>query len=257
MDPSSALIVFREVLEAALVVGIVSGRQQGRRRPRRVGGRRHSGRRARRLRGGGRRRRDPESRGRRRAGAAQRRPSCSPPSAMLGWHCVWMGRHGRDIARHMSQVSRAVVQGSRPLYALGVVVGLAVAREGSEAVLFLYGIAAGSVPRPWTMLRGGLLGLAGGAAVGAAIYSGLMRHSRALSVRRDDLDDHPAGGRHGLAGRRLPGARPICCRRSGADCGTPREYCRIARSSAKCCIRSWATTPSRREFNCFFIPRRC
>ena len=94
---------------------------------------------------------------------------------MLGWHCVWMGRHGRDIARHMSQVSQAVVQGSRPLYALGVVVGLAVAREGSEAVLFLYGIAAGSNSPALDLLRGGLLGLAGGAAVGAAIYFGLMR----------------------------------------------------------------------------------
>jgi high-affinity iron transporter len=95
--------------------------------------------------------------------------------AMLGWHCVWMGRHGRDIARHMSEVSRAVVQGSRPLYALGVVVGLAVLREGSEVVLFLYGIAAGGGQTALAMLSGGMVGLVGGAAVGLAIYVGLMR----------------------------------------------------------------------------------
>src|SRR5215468_2580842 len=90
--------------------------------------------------------------------------------AMLGWHCIWMGRHGRDIARHMSEVSRAVAVGSRPLYALGVVVGLAVLREGSEVVLFLYGIAAGGSATAPAMLGGGLVGVAGGAAVGFAIY---------------------------------------------------------------------------------------
>jgi high-affinity iron transporter len=94
---------------------------------------------------------------------------------MLGWHCAWMGRHGREIAAHMSQVSRAVAQGSRPLYALGVVVGLAVLREGSEVVLFLYGIAASGSADALAMFGGGVVGLAGGAAVGFAIYAGLMR----------------------------------------------------------------------------------
>src|SRR5262245_33835881 len=61
---------------------------------------------------------------------------------MLGWHCAWMSRHGREIARHMSAVGQAVAHGARPLYVLAVVVGLAVLREGSEIVLFLYGIAA-------------------------------------------------------------------------------------------------------------------
>lgn len=95
--------------------------------------------------------------------------------AMLGWHCVWMGRHGRDIARQMSEVSHAVAIGNRPLYALGMVVGLAVVREGSEVVLFLYGIAAGSDAGAPALLGGGLLGLIAGAAVGLALYFGLLR----------------------------------------------------------------------------------
>ncbi|MGH6976328.1 MAG: FTR1 family protein, partial [Stellaceae bacterium] len=61
--------------------------------------------------------------------------------AMLGWHNVWMQRHGRDLAVSASQVGNAVRTGARPLYALGLVVGLAVLREGSEVVLFVYGIA--------------------------------------------------------------------------------------------------------------------
>ena len=64
--------------------------------------------------------------------------------AMLGWHNIWMNRHGRELAASAAGLGRAVVGGSRPLYALGLVVGIAVLREGSEIVLFLYGIAIAS-----------------------------------------------------------------------------------------------------------------
>jgi len=51
---------------------------------------------------------------------------------------------------------------------------VAVLREGSEVVLFLYGIGAqGS--SGMDMLLGGLLGLAAGAAVSALMYFGLLR----------------------------------------------------------------------------------
>ena len=62
---------------------------------------------------------------------------------MLMWHTVWMARHGREMAAEMAAVGAAVSAGKRPMTALVVVVGLAVLREGSEVVLFLYGIFAG------------------------------------------------------------------------------------------------------------------
>ena len=94
--------------------------------------------------------------------------------AMLGWHNVWMNRHGRELAASAAQLGRAVLGGSRPLYALALVVGIAVLREGSEIVLFLYGIAIASGVGGLSMLGGGILGLAGGVAVGALIYFGLL-----------------------------------------------------------------------------------
>jgi len=174
VDPSSALIVFREVLEAALIVGIVMAGSKG--VPGRglwVGGGVLAGTLgacvvaafANAIQSAA-------------AGVGQELLNATilfAAVAMLGWHCVWMGRHGRDIARHMTEVSRAVAHGSRPLYALGMVVGLAILREGSENVLFLYGIAAAGGGGAAAMLGGGLLGLVGGAAVGFAIYFGLMR----------------------------------------------------------------------------------
>jgi high-affinity iron transporter len=94
---------------------------------------------------------------------------------MLGWHNVWMGKHGREIAVEMRAFGHEISAGTRPLYALGIVVGIAVLREGSEVVLFLYGIAAAAPGHAAAMLAGGLVGLALGTAVGVATYSGLAR----------------------------------------------------------------------------------
>ncbi|HET8551438.1 MAG TPA: FTR1 family protein [Gammaproteobacteria bacterium] len=94
--------------------------------------------------------------------------------AMLGWHNIWMSRHGKEIATHVNEVGRDIVSGKRSLSVLFVVTALAVLREGSEVVLFLYGIAAaGAQPAP--MMVGGAIGVALGAAVGAVLYFGLLR----------------------------------------------------------------------------------
>lgn len=94
--------------------------------------------------------------------------------AMLGWHNVWMAQHGRQLAARLKAVGKDVTEGGKPLSILFMVTALAVLREGSEVVLFLYGVAAAGA-RPVSMLAGGALGLAAGTGVGAALYFGLMR----------------------------------------------------------------------------------
>ena len=93
---------------------------------------------------------------------------------MLTWHNVWMAGHGREMAREMKTVGAAVTRGERPLTALSIVVGVAVLREGSEVVLFLYGIASQGGTSQASMLLGGVLGLAAGAAMTALMYYGLL-----------------------------------------------------------------------------------
>jgi high-affinity iron transporter len=93
---------------------------------------------------------------------------------MLTWHNVWMASHGREMARELKAAGREVVTGKRTLAALGVVVGVAVLREGSEVVLFLYGIAAQGGVSNAGLLTGGALGLAAGASVSALMYLGLL-----------------------------------------------------------------------------------
>lgn len=99
--------------------------------------------------------------------------------AMLGWHNVWMNSHGRELAAEMKAVGHDVAVGTRPLYAVAIVVGMAVLREGSEVVLFLYGIASGGVGASG-LLIGGAVGVVAGAALGFALYFGLLN----LSTRR-------------------------------------------------------------------------
>jgi high-affinity iron transporter len=92
---------------------------------------------------------------------------------MLMWHNAWMARHGREMAAEMLAVGRSVSAGARPMTALAVVVGLAVLREGAEIVLFLYGIVATGTSGS-SLLLGGALGVATGAILTALTYYGLL-----------------------------------------------------------------------------------
>src|SRR5579864_8039005 len=93
---------------------------------------------------------------------------------MLGWHNVWMSRRGRELAGNATRLGKDVRSGARPLWALAFAVALAVLREGSEIVLFLYGIALAGQGGPLAMVIGGGIGLALGVAAGTAIYWGLV-----------------------------------------------------------------------------------
>ena len=93
---------------------------------------------------------------------------------MLTWHNVWMSRHGRELAAEFRAVGEAVVAGSKSLVALAVVVCVAVLREGFEVVMFLYGVLATEGATGMEVLAGGLVGLVLGGVVCAATYFGML-----------------------------------------------------------------------------------
>src|SRR5260370_915747 len=162
---ATAIIVFREVLEAALIVGIVlAASRRGMHRAAWGGG---GGRRGARGVAGG-----AETMGGWGAGPGQEVFNAAillGGVAMLGGHNMWMTRHGREMTMAANRLGAAVRAGTQPLWALAFAVGLAVLREGSEVVLFLYGIAA-SGDGAAAMVPGGMLGLAGGVAAGTRLY---------------------------------------------------------------------------------------
>lgn len=94
-------------------------------------------------------------------------------AAMLSWHVLWMSRHGRETARQMREAGRAAAQDRGRMMALCVAVAVAVLREGAEVVLFLYGIALSDTDAI-SLLLGGVLGLAAGGAVAFLLYRGLL-----------------------------------------------------------------------------------
>src|SRR3954449_12111150 len=94
---------------------------------------------------------------------------------MLTWHNVWMARHGREMAGEMRAAGDAVAHGSKSLAALAIVVGVAVLREGFEVVLFLYGVAVTEGGANSGILLGGAIGLALGAVVCVLTYNGLLK----------------------------------------------------------------------------------
>ena len=93
--------------------------------------------------------------------------------AMLTWHNAWMASHGRQLAQEFASVGRSVALGNKPPRILAVVIAVAVLREGAEVVLFLYGVMASGTNGSMILL-GGLGGLAGGALVAALGYFGLL-----------------------------------------------------------------------------------
>ena len=92
---------------------------------------------------------------------------------MLTWHNVWMARHGRELAAEIRAAGQAVVAGSKSLAALALVVAIAVLREGSEVVLFLYGVAAAGGGGS-SILVGSAIGLLLGTFVCLLTYFGLV-----------------------------------------------------------------------------------
>jgi len=170
---AAAVIVFREVLEAALIVGIVLAATKGVDSSRRwivagiLGG----------LTGSAALAASADLLSQALAGMGQEMFNASiltAAVAMLGWHTIWMSSHGREMAAEMKTVGHAVSMGSRPLTILALVVGVAVLREGAETVLFVFGVSASGGEGAAATALGCALGLATGMAVGALLYAGLV-----------------------------------------------------------------------------------
>lgn len=92
---------------------------------------------------------------------------------MLAWHVVWMAQHAREMTQQLRQLGSDVTAGRQSLFALGAAVAIAVMREGSEVVLFMTGIVMQGTDTMRELLIGSGVGLLLGAAVSMVLYFGL------------------------------------------------------------------------------------
>lgn len=95
---------------------------------------------------------------------------------MLLWHCIWVSAHARETANTVRQMGQSAATGGDRPWPLLVAVALVVLREGAEAVLFVSGamVNAGSGGAGSALLSAGL-GLGAGLLAGAVLYAGLTR----------------------------------------------------------------------------------
>lgn len=94
---------------------------------------------------------------------------------MLAWHNIWMANHGREMAVRAQVAARSIKEGTREGSIILLVVALAVMREGSETVLFLYGLASSGADGLHATLMGAALGVGAGSLTGGLLYLGLLR----------------------------------------------------------------------------------
>ena len=93
---------------------------------------------------------------------------------MIGWTILWMQKHSKSLSGELRNLSKSVRDGKKPPYALFIVVLLSVLREGIEVVLFSYSyfISGTSVS---SIIFGITLGAFFGSCVGVAFYLGLIK----------------------------------------------------------------------------------
>jgi high-affinity iron transporter len=95
-------------------------------------------------------------------------------SVMIGWTVLWMQKHARFVSGKMKLLGSSIREGKEPLYALLIVVFLSVLRESSEIVLFTYSYYI-SGTKLSVIIPGLIIGIALGSAAGIALYFGILK----------------------------------------------------------------------------------
>lgn len=95
-------------------------------------------------------------------------------AVMISWTVIWMTKYGKKIAFNLKLLGRSVAVGEKELISLMPVVALCVLREGAEIVLFSYGsfVSGANIAN---LMVGALSGLLSGIVVGFALYYGLLK----------------------------------------------------------------------------------
>ena len=173
---------------------------------------------------------------------------------MLGWHNIWMARHGREMAAQAKSVGLAVQSGRREMSALAVLIALAVLREGSESVLFLYGLAMDGRSGAMSMFSGGMLGLFGGDRSGLDALCRSRPRSRPPFLHRYRGTDPVPCCRYGGPDGAIPGTGRCHPIPGSLPFGIPHPSCPWIPSLATCCTSSPATTHDQAVSRYCFTP---
>ena len=95
-------------------------------------------------------------------------------AAMISWTLIWMKKHAKEISGSLKKLGKSVIDGEKSITAILLVVTLSTLREGAETVLFSYGLY-NSGTSIYEIFYGATIGLIAGTLAGFSIYYGLLK----------------------------------------------------------------------------------
>jgi len=103
-------------------------------------------------------------------------------ATVIGWTALWMRTHARELAGRLRETGEKVTTGELPGFSLSLIIGLTMLREGSEIVLFIYSMAL-SGQSAGSIVAGSIIGLGAGTVAGMLLYLGLIKMSARYMLR--------------------------------------------------------------------------
>jgi len=95
-------------------------------------------------------------------------------ATMISWTVIWMQKHAKSLSGELKNLSHSIKVGKKPLYSLLLVSLFSVLREGAEVVLFSYSSYISGVELNKIIL-GLFIGLSCGVTIGIALYFGMLK----------------------------------------------------------------------------------
>lgn len=96
-------------------------------------------------------------------------------SSMLIWTLVWMKNAHHRTRSKIKIYGQKLSEGSISLLSITILTASSIFREGSEIVLFSHGILASTTENIFYIIAGGILGFITAAITGLLIYKGIIR----------------------------------------------------------------------------------
>ena len=93
---------------------------------------------------------------------------------LISWTVIWMQQHARSLSGEIKNLANSVKEGQKSMISLLIVVFLSILREGSEITLFSYGYYLTGMTVS-NIILGLVLGLILGTACGVALYFGMLK----------------------------------------------------------------------------------
>lgn len=95
-------------------------------------------------------------------------------SVMISWTILWMQKHAKSLSGELKKLSHSIRDGKKPLYVLFITVFLSTLREGAEIVLITYSYYISGTEIS-NIILGLVSGISFGIALGIALYFGMLK----------------------------------------------------------------------------------